>query len=272
MHTQREFCQGVQHLQGDSIVIAKDNQPTVREDLEAFFEDAEADRGTWQSDEQIEKGHERLEWPQIWTSPDMNDWFARQWRDVAQVFRLESTVRKLKTGEMHHEVVYRFSSLSQQRAPAARMNTFVRRHWAGENELHWPRDVTLGEDACQSRTGKVPQMLATLNNIVLALMEMLAVPNVVAQMRTFAAFPEQALQLVLRGENEKPCNISAHALAENELVCIIRTKIHIVACPRSRKGGEQSSWQRQPKPFDNRLAISLLIPPGLLQPKTSSTR
>jgi hypothetical protein len=42
-------------------------------------------------------------------------------------------------------------------------------------------------------------MLATLNNVVLALMEMLAVSNVAAQMRVFAAFPEQALRLVLLG-------------------------------------------------------------------------
>ncbi len=79
------------------------------------------------------------------------------------------------------------------------MNTLLRRHWAVENELHWRRDVTLGEDGCQSRTGKVPQMLATLNNVVLALMEMLAVSNVAAKMHEFAAFPEQALQLLLSG-------------------------------------------------------------------------
>jgi hypothetical protein len=79
------------------------------------------------------------------------------------------------------------------------MNTFVRRHWAVENELHWHRDVTLGEDGCQSRTGKMPPMLATLNNAVLALMEMLAVSNVPAKTREFAAFPERTLQLLLFG-------------------------------------------------------------------------
>jgi hypothetical protein len=47
-------------------------------------------------------------------------------------------------------------------------------------------------------------MLATLNNIVLALMEMLAVSSKAAQMREFAAFPARALQLLLAGwENWK---------------------------------------------------------------------
>jgi len=42
-------------------------------------------------------------------------------------------------------------------------------------------------------------MLATLNNVVLALMERLSISNVAAQMREFAAVPEQALQLFLFG-------------------------------------------------------------------------
>lgn len=199
LHTQREFCRRVRELQGDYLVIAKGNQPTLREDLEAFFEDRQADRRTWQSHEQIEKGHGRLERRLIWTSPDMNSWFAKDWCDVAQVFRLEREVRTLKTGKLQYEVVYGLSSLSQQRTPAADLNILARRHWAVENELHWRRDVTLGEDRCQSRTGKVPQMLATLNNVVLALMKMLAVSNVAAKMREFAACPEQALRLVLSG-------------------------------------------------------------------------
>ncbi len=199
MHTQREFCRRVRQLQGDYLVIVKANQPGVRLDLEDFFEDRQADRRTWLSDEQVEKGHGRLERRQIWTSPDMNDWFAKDWCEVAQVFRLQREVRMLKTGEVQHEVVSGLSSLSPQRTPARAMNTLVRRHWAVENELHWRRDVTLGEDGCQSRTGKVPQMLATLNNAVLALMEMLAVSNVAAQTREFAAFPERALELLLSG-------------------------------------------------------------------------
>jgi hypothetical protein len=42
-------------------------------------------------------------------------------------------------------------------------------------------------------------MLTTLNNVVLTLMEVLAVSNAAAQMREFAAFPEQALQFLLYG-------------------------------------------------------------------------
>jgi len=94
------------------------NWPSARVDLEDFFEDQQADRRTWQQDEQVEKGHGRFERRHIWTSPDMNDWFAKDWCDLAQIFRLERTVRTLKIGEVSHEMVYGLSSLSQQRTPA----------------------------------------------------------------------------------------------------------------------------------------------------------
>ena len=45
------------------------------------------------------------------------------------------------------------------------------------------KDVTLGEDHSQVRSGYAPQVLAALNNTVLALMDFLHVPNVPALMR-----------------------------------------------------------------------------------------
>ncbi len=71
-----EFGRLVKRVGGDVIVFIKDNTPATRADLELFFEDKQADRRTWQSDEQFEKGHGRLERRQILTSPDRNRLFA----------------------------------------------------------------------------------------------------------------------------------------------------------------------------------------------------
>ena len=79
------------------------------------------------------------------------------------------------------------------------MLQLVRRHWRIENGLHWRRDVTLGEDACQTRTGQVPSLLAQLNSAVLCLMDRVGVHNVARQMRYFDAHVEQALALLLTG-------------------------------------------------------------------------
>jgi hypothetical protein len=68
-----EFGRLVQRAGGDVVMIIKGNTPATRADLELFFEDEQADRHTWRSYVQIEKGHGRLERRQILTSPDLND-------------------------------------------------------------------------------------------------------------------------------------------------------------------------------------------------------
>src|SRR5437667_10678809 len=68
-----------------------------------------------------------------------------------------------------------------------------------QNKLHYRRDGSLGEDACQTRTGPVPSLLSQLNSTALSLMDRLGVRNVARQMRYFDAHPEQALALLLSG-------------------------------------------------------------------------
>ena len=94
-------------------------------------------------------------------------------------------------------MVYGLTSLPPKRADPARLLQLNRAHWHIENRLHWRRDVTLGEDHCQVRKGQVPQVLAALNNAVLALANALHISNLAAQMRVFNAHPERALALLL---------------------------------------------------------------------------
>jgi len=84
-----------------------------------------------------------------------------------------------------------------RQAPAARMLSLVRGHWAIEHKLHYRRDVSLGEDACQTRTGPVPGLLAQPGSTVLSFMDRVGEGLVARQMRSFDAHLEQALALVL---------------------------------------------------------------------------
>ncbi len=111
------------------MLIAKDNQPTLTEDITDFFEDPTPDRRRWKQAETWDKGHGRLEHRQIICSPDLNDWFVKRWQGIEQVFRLERTARILKTGEIRHQVVYGLSSLSLREAPPQRMLALIRAHW-----------------------------------------------------------------------------------------------------------------------------------------------
>jgi predicted transposase YbfD/YdcC len=190
-----EFGRLVQRAGGEVILIVKDNTPVTRADLELFFEDPQADRRTWHSYEQVEKGHGRLERRHLITSPDLNEYLRRDWGEVGQVFRLQ---RERKTPEKSSvEVVYGWTSLTSQRCSAQRLFGLIRDHWAVENRLHGRRDVTLGEDRCGVRVPAVAQMLAVLNSLILSLMDFHHVSNVARQIRRFSSHPDEALVWLL---------------------------------------------------------------------------
>jgi predicted transposase YbfD/YdcC len=197
MQTQVTFMRALHRQHADVILIAKDNQPQLHADLALYFEDPQADRTTWLSETSTSKGHGRLETRIVTATPDLAAYFADRWEGIAQVFRVERRVIDCKTGKSRTEVAYGITTLSPAQAPPQRLGQLVRRHWGIENRLHYRRDVTLGEDACQVRTGDAPHVLAVLNNAVLSLMDWLHVTNVPEQMRIFDARCDQALFLLI---------------------------------------------------------------------------
>lgn len=194
LHTQKTWCLRVHLAQGYYLTIVKKNQPTLYEDIQAFFDDPDAEQDEWGYAKRVQKGHGRLETREIWTSTQMNEWFERDWTGLAQIFRLR---RQVKEGEHEREeTVYGITNLPGKKASASRLLRLQQEHWRIENRLHYRRDVTLGEDACQVRIAGAPQALAALNGGVLALMDWLHVQNVASQMRHFCAHPHEALQLL----------------------------------------------------------------------------
>src|SRR6266704_2870359 len=195
LHTQHVFCFNVKRWDGDYVLIAKGNQPMLYDDLQLFFTEPPADCRDWRTARSVDKGHGRLEIRELVASTELNEFLGGQWAGVAQVFRLTRTV--YEDGKMRREVVYGITSLSPTRASAARILALVRAHWRIENRLHWRRDVTLREDACQVRKGEAPRILALLNSFLLALLDFLGISNVPKQMRIFDAHPLQAVRFLL---------------------------------------------------------------------------
>lgn len=194
LHTQHLFCTCVTRWKGDYVLIAKGNQPTLRDDVRLFFSEPPADCRDWRTARTVDKGHGRLEIRELVATTELNDFLGGQWAGVAQVFRLTRTVTE--DGQTHTEVVYGITSLSPKQASAARVLKLVRDHWAIENRLHWRRDVTLREDHCQVRKGNAPRVLAVLNSFLLALLDFRGVTNVPQQMRIFDAQPLLAVRLL----------------------------------------------------------------------------
>ncbi len=201
LYTQKAFCQEVIASGGDYLLFVKRNQPTLLEDLRLFFREPPLDCVDWRTDSMADKGHGRQSSRLIQVSTDLNDFLARDWFEVGQVFCLRRRVAyPLKCTQ---EYVYGLTSLTPKQAGTDRLLALIREHWSIENRLHYRRDVTLAEDACQVRKGAAPHALAVLNSFVLALFDCCGVTNARQYMRCLDAQPLLAAQLLLKSLAEK---------------------------------------------------------------------
>ena len=115
---------------------------------------------------------------------------------VCLIHREVEYVSGVRAGTSQEEWAYALTSLPPEQADAARLEQIWRGHWQIENGLHYVRDVTLGEDACQVRMDRAPANLAACRNAALNLLRQHRVPNVAAALRRHAMYPRQALALM----------------------------------------------------------------------------
>ncbi len=119
------------------------------------------------------------------------------WPGAQQVFRIRRHIVRVTTGEvLRQETVYGVTSLDPQRGTAARLLALVRGHWTIEHRSHWVRDVTFDEDRCQVRTAGIPQLLATLRNLVIGVLRQLGERTVADARRTCSVNPAVVLRLL----------------------------------------------------------------------------
>lgn len=195
MFSRKKWCALVNAYKGYYLIPIKENNLATLYSLLEFFGDEEIIEKECEYHQEVNKGHGRLETREIWTSTGMNEFFQKDWADVAQVFGIRRTI--VEKGEQRIELLFGITNLPRKKANAKRLLELNRKHWYIENRLHYRRDVTLGEDASQTRTNGAPAVLAALNGGILALMDWLGVKNIPKQMIHFCAQPQEALQLLL---------------------------------------------------------------------------
>lgn len=199
--TQRELSAQIVEAEGDYIWFVKDNQPELRQDIETLFA-AEAcvpgfspTKKELRRAQQVGKGHGRIERRTLTASSDLIGYL--NWPHAEQVFRLERHFERIRDGKVTDHVVYGVTSLTAQEAHPERLLALTRKHWQIENGLHYRRDVTLREDRCTLRTGHAAHAMALINNLVLGLLLRRGVRNVPDVRRRFAAYPDEAMALIL---------------------------------------------------------------------------
>lgn len=193
MHTQVATAETILDAGGDYLMVVKENQPTLKREIELVFETTTLASTVVQASSTTTHGS-RIETRAIAVSDAMRG--LSDWPGLHQVMKLERTVINKTTGEVREEIVYGVTSLSPQRATPTQLNELWRKHWTIENKLHWVRDVTFDEDRSQVRSGNAPQVMAALRNIAISALRLRKVTNIAAALRRYAARPALAFTAI----------------------------------------------------------------------------
>ena len=202
LHTQRQISLQIGQAGGHYLWTVKGNHPQLLKDLRDWFDPQVSllpgmgnPPKDFRTARVTSKGHGRLEVRTLTTSSQLNDFL--DWPFLQQVFQLERQVTVGKTQKTRQEVVYGLTSLPAEQASPAQLLPMLRSYWQIENGLHYPRDVTLQEDRTRFKQHSAAHCMAIINNLVLGLIAHSTFSFVPAARRHFAAFPEEALDLLL---------------------------------------------------------------------------
>jgi len=170
MGCQRAIAEQVIEQGGDYVLGLKDNQPSLSDAVEEFFETAQAADFAgvkYDQKEELDKGHGRVETRRYWITEELSTLpNPERWKGLRSIGMV---VREVLQGDARtEERRYFINSIPAQ---ANLFAEAVRGHWDVENRLHWRMDVVLREDACTIRKGNAPAILTTARHLVLNLFE-----------------------------------------------------------------------------------------------------
>ncbi|MHB8644349.1 MAG: ISAs1 family transposase [Thermomicrobiales bacterium] len=191
MFTQHAIAETILDAGNDYLLMVKENQPTLHGEISVLF--ADADAAVIEAAEATTHS-QRIEQRRLRASTELIGY--TNWPGLAQVLCMERRVTDRQTGETSEETAYAVTSLPPERATPLQLLTLWREHWHIENQLHWVRDVTFGEDASTVRIGVGPQALAAVRNLAIGLLRLGGATNIAAACRRYAAQPALALAAV----------------------------------------------------------------------------
>ncbi|HYE72785.1 MAG TPA: ISAs1 family transposase [Blastocatellia bacterium] len=191
--THKEAAAQITAQGGDYLLVVKDNQPTLRAEIELVFHTTTLQENIETATTTSTHGG-RIERRTLQTSDALKSWDG--WAGLEQVLRLQRTVTEKKTGQTRQEIAHAICSVSRARATAAELLALWRGQWTIENRLHWVRDVTFDEDRSQVRTQRIPQVMAALRNTAIALLRLQGEANIAAACRRYAARPALAFAAI----------------------------------------------------------------------------
>lgn len=160
---------------GDYLLSVKGNQPTLKQDIEVLFQQADDDRvrsveelprPVMEVEDHLDKDHGRLETRTVSLVRDLS-WLTTldRWPGASFVVRVERHRTVLSTGTTSSETAYFIGS--DPTVTAATAHHLIRRHWHIETQLHWVLDVAFREDDARHRARNTARNMATLRHFAL---------------------------------------------------------------------------------------------------------
>jgi predicted transposase YbfD/YdcC len=195
MGCQKEIAQAIVDRKANYVLTVKDNQPTLRANLENYFEKAmENDFAGMQhsSYETEDQSHGRKEtrcYDIIVNPPDFN---APEWPSLKVI----GVCCRERTDQGHtsNERVYFIGS---KKASAKAYGKALRDHWTIENNLHWQLDVSFDEDHNRVSRRRGAENLAVLRRLTLTLLKQHSSKESIACKRLRAALEPDFLREIL---------------------------------------------------------------------------
>jgi len=193
-----DIAQAVVDGGAEYLLAVKANQPTLHDEVVAFFDTAQAE--DVEAVVEVDKDHGRIETRRCVVSRQI-DWLTGERR-----FPGESRFAKLTAVAMVEArielrdrcTVERRFYISSAPLSAARCAQAVRAHWRIETSLHWVLDVLFGEDHSRLRKGHGAQNMAIVRHFALNLVRQASDQRSLKRRRKCAGWDTQYLAQLLR--------------------------------------------------------------------------
>ena len=165
MGCQKDIAAKIISKKADYVLMVKDNQPSLKEQILKVFDRKEG----IQSTESLDFGHGRIETRRCDVTSCLNFLDGKEdWKGLRSIVRICSERYNKKTGVSSTDE--RFYITSLQDDPEL-LNASIRSHWAIENNLHWNLDVIFKEDGQLKREGNSAQNFNLISKIALAMID-----------------------------------------------------------------------------------------------------
>ena len=164
MGCQREIAKKIIEKEADYILMAKDNQAELKEQIEKVFRNQSSEM----TDIQEDCDHGRIEKRtcEVITKLDFLD-TKENWTGLRSIIKITSERTIKKTDIYSCETRYYISSLLED---ATLINNSIRSHWAIENNLHWSLDVIMKEDGQLNYIGNAAENMNMMKKMALGML------------------------------------------------------------------------------------------------------